>query len=349
MDQKAESKSICTLKSAANHYGFSWRRYFGEPQVSFPYYIVGTTTPNYPYLLPLFRLTCALYLILLYILFLAVFAKESGCHFGMFFFFLTNLGVFALLVNFLLSGIESYRYARNPKGYLREQIRFSPPAIAQAVEEGVLPTESVSFYLSALHYFYATVFTSNFFIAIMYWGIVFWLHTPEEMEELKFHHWLVNVSIHGLNFLFALTDLFLSRQRIFPILHYIPVFLASISYCIWSHIGHLIYSTPDKPWYVYRVLNIAPGYRVLLYLCMIFSSTVFFVFTYILHGFKEKYWPLARSYDYLLYHEVRQEILGKLLPGKPASLLVCSSLEVQSIAELSDVELDSSPRDNDSF
>lgn len=304
-DEECASLAITSRTNKSVLSLFTWRRYFQvhDTHSTQPYFVVGTFSPNYPYLLPLFRLTCTFYLSLLYILFLIYFVN-GDFEFGKFFFFLTNLSVFALLCYFALTSIESFLYVRNPMAYYRRTIRL---VYTQGKDR---PLVEATFYLKFLQGFYAVTFTSNFFVSVMYWGLVFWLHTQEDIEALKFHGWVINVSIHGLNFCFALTDLFLGRQRIF-FSHIIPVAIVSICYCVWSHIGHLIYSTKEKQWFVYTIFAImSPAKRVVFYVAIFLASMVFFVFAWLLHGWKESQWPVHKAWDYLVFVQVRDAMLA---------------------------------------
>ena len=298
-------QSTCSDDSTTDSVAFSWQAYLQSSKKTYPYYIVGSTAPNYPLLLPMFRLTCAAYLIVLYIVFIIFFSDQFE-HFGMFFFFLTNLGVFALLCYFLLTGIESLRYAVNPRAYLERWMYF--PANGQ-----LQPREISRYYTTFLHGLYAITFPANFFIAVMYWGLVSWTYSEEFMQSLKFHDWVVNVSIHGLNFIFIFTDFLLSRQRLFLRRHFITYTSSSLFYIFWTHVGNWIYSTPEQEWYVYPIMeNRSVLQRTALFVAVFLASILFYGISFFLHAFKEMHWPLCQAMDYILYWQLRQEKLAKL-------------------------------------
>ncbi|KAH8682162.1 hypothetical protein BX600DRAFT_35208 [Xylariales sp. PMI_506] len=128
-------------------------------------------------------------------------------------------------------------------------------------------------FLQVLHSFYYSTITSYpFLVTIVYWGILYtygsaWFPT-------KFMAWS-NISEHGFNSLFALSELFLTRTEPAPWVH-----LAFLIVVLALYLALAYVTLASEGWYVYSFLNpsvakhglvAAYVFGIAIAICIIFS------------------------------------------------------------------------------
>lgn len=100
--------------------------------------------------------------------------------------------------------------------------------------------------LQALHsLFYTTVVTLPFLVTIVYWGVLY----KAPWFPLKFDAWH-NVSQHGLNSLFALSEVAFARTEPMPWVHLLWLILILLGY-----LGVAFITLADQGWYTYSFLD----------------------------------------------------------------------------------------------
>lgn len=138
--------------------------------------------------------------------------------------YFTNITYWGIVFYLLVSSIHTFTYALHGRPLLSA---FPRP-------------------LQALHsLFYTTIVTLPILVTIVFWSV---LYGGTEFK-IQFHLWQ-NISIHGLNSLFALVEILLPRTDPFPWIHLPFLILILLGYLAVAYI-----TVADQGFYTYNFLD----------------------------------------------------------------------------------------------
>lgn len=211
-----------------------------------------STTPRYPYLLPVLRLLFATYMLAIS----AIYFSTNVVDVGKFFFFLTNLSYLTLLVYFLITGVHSILALRLPH-------RFGPQV------------EHPQLYLLFIQMLYSINLPVHFLITVVYWPIIH-PHFVEMYKPDFLLHW-INVSVHALAFAFCLVEFCLNHMHFYPV-HVIIIVNAGLFYVCMLIAARFIFMVDGVPYYPYLFLAweqpLSPLFHVAIFFFAIFAYLV---------------------------------------------------------------------------
>ncbi|KAF2655991.1 hypothetical protein K491DRAFT_597881 [Lophiostoma macrostomum CBS 122681] len=154
--------------------------------------------------------------------------KTGSAGIGQSFSFFTYITFWSLGFYFLLSSIHTFFYALRRPTWLHQWPRI----------------------LQLLHsLYYTSVTTFPFLVTIVFWGTMYSGPWPEQ----RFEQW-INISVHGLNSVFAITEIVLPATEPPPWTH-LPVMLLLLS----LYLGLAYLTRWTQGFYVYEWMNPAHG------------------------------------------------------------------------------------------
>ncbi|RIA94007.1 hypothetical protein C1645_873718 [Glomus cerebriforme] len=177
---------------------------------------------------------------------------------GDFFKFFTNLSFIGLTAYFTTAFYHSYRHVTKKHKPLSNQSK-------------ILNWLFWLLYHTTVHF--------SMLIVLTYW--LFLSQTFIHGKPPPFRWWL-NVSVHGLNFLFTLIEVFLNRQRM--VVSFIIFNL--IILILYIFIGYINYAVNSQ--WVYGFLNYNNGYKsALWYIGLFISYTIIYFIMYGIHSLRD--------------------------------------------------------------
>lgn len=250
-----------------------------------------------PFSLFIFRLFCAVYLMV---------ALGLGFRYGshetpaQFFFFFTYISTFLLCVYFTLHAWHTYRVTKFSSSYFKRQAAKASP-----------------WYLWLLQFLYSGCFVFHVIVVIIYWTILYPTIQQKALEknvQLGAVAICLDVSVHILPIVFMLCEIAVNNRFHVYAVEIIQTLVFMAGYTVWMWMGAFIfYLLTDQAWWVYPHFNFVAQGRALLYYCIIFFLTLFgFALMYTLHRLKqfcsgcmppepepEEYLEQLRKYDNL--------------------------------------------------
>jgi hypothetical protein len=225
-----------------------------------------------PFQLFIFRLFCAIYLVMALCLGFKYGSHETAAQF---FFFFTYISTFLLCCYFTLHAWHTFRVTRFTSSYFRRQANRASP-----------------WYLWLLQFLYSGCFVFHIIVVTIYWTILYPRVQQKALEGkiiLGPVAIFLDVSVHVLPLIFMLVEIIVNNRFHVYAVEIFQTLLFMVIYTLWMWFGAFIfYLIRKEAWWVYPHFNFVGRNRAGLYYLIIFFLTLFgFGSMYLLHRLKQ--------------------------------------------------------------